>query len=89
MQLTYDWFSTKQGITDQQVQYTVDGSTWVNIGPLQIAVANGFNNGISIDLSAIGGVNNDPNFGVRMVSAYDPTYHGAGSDLHRRLRRRL
>ena len=30
---------------------------------------------IAIDLSSIAGANNDPNFGIRLVAAYDSTGH--------------
>ena len=33
----YDWYTTAQGVRDLQAQYTTDGSTWTNVGPLQVA----------------------------------------------------
>jgi hypothetical protein len=80
----YDWFSTNQGVRDLQAQYTVDGSTWINVGPLQIATPNGYNNQITINFPALGirTVENNPSFGVRLVSAYDPTYTGAGAPTY-------
>jgi hypothetical protein len=81
---TYDWFTTKQGIYDQQAQYTTDGTTWTNVNTsitaadgLNHATPNFFNNGVTIDFGALGItlVNNNPMFGVRLVSAYDPHFH--------------
>jgi hypothetical protein len=70
----FDWFTTTQGVKNLQAQYTIDGTTWINLnGPLT-AVSNGFYAGtINLDFSTIAGAANDPLFGVRLVSAYDPT----------------
>jgi hypothetical protein len=66
----FDWFTTTQGVKNLQEQYTLDGTTWNNInGPLT-AVSNGFAPTQTINFSAIAGASNDPNFGVRLVSAY-------------------
>jgi hypothetical protein len=82
--LQFDWYSTNQGVRDLQVQYTADGTTWTNVGPLQIATPSGYNNQITINFGALGitSVNNNPSFGVRMVSAYDPTYTGVGAPTY-------
>ena len=37
----YDWFTTAQAIRDLQTQYTTDGTTWTNVGPVQVAPAGG------------------------------------------------
>jgi hypothetical protein len=99
---SYDWFSTNQGIRDQAIQYTTDGTNWTTVGATgvgsggiigtSIAVntgglvyninnANDFVTGITVDFNALGihTFDNDPNFGVRLVSIYDPTYNGPGS----------
>ena len=77
--LTYDWRPTTQGVKHQQVQYTSDGNTWTNVGPLQVGPGSeAWVNGIMIDLSAIPAVNNNPAFGVRIVSAYAPDGPNAG-----------
>jgi hypothetical protein len=66
----FDWFTTTQGVKNLQEQYTLDGTTWHNInGPLT-AVSNNFAPTQTIDFSAIAGASNNPNFGVRLVSAY-------------------
>ena len=83
----FDWFSTTQGVNKMQEQYTTDGSTWININPLQTAAANGWiladaSSGVNtIDFAALGihGVDNNANFGVRLVSAYDPAVGTYGS----------
>ena len=86
IKVTFDWYCTTQGVRDLQEQYTLDGTTWININPLQVAVPNDFDGTSSptntIDLSAISGASNDPNFGIRLVSAYDPTYTGTGAPTY-------
>ncbi len=77
--VTMDWYSTTSGILDAQEQYTVDGTTWVNINNQVQAVSNDFYGATStggpvplmIDVSNITGAINNPNFGVRLVSAYN------------------
>lgn len=81
----YDWYTTAQGVRNLQAQYTTDGSTWTNVGPVQVSQSGGgYSDQISINFKALGitAVNNNPNFGVRLVSAYDPTYTGAGAPTY-------
>ncbi len=78
--LQFDWYTTNQGVRDLQVLYTADGSTWTPVGPIQVSSGgSAFNNQITINFHALGitSVENNPNFGVRMVSVYDPDYLGA------------
>jgi hypothetical protein len=75
----YDWYTTNQGVRDLQALYTTDGSTWTPVGPIQVSGGGSvFNNQITINFHALGitGVENNPNFGVRLVSVYDPDYIG-------------
>jgi hypothetical protein len=70
-----------------QAQYNTDivnnPTNWINVGPVQVTPdGGGFVNQITIDFAALGitGVDNNPNFGVRLVGVYDPalgTYAGA------------
>ena len=90
--LSFDWYATNQGVRDLQVQYNTDITNpngWTNEGSVLAAVPNDYygatSSGVtspSIDLSGIPGANNDPHFGIRLVSAYDPTYTGAGSPTY-------
>jgi hypothetical protein len=83
---SFDWYTTSQGIRDLQFQYntnTANASGWTNFGGTNaagtyVATANDFYNApgsptITVNLSSITGANNDPSFGVRLVSAYDST----------------
>jgi hypothetical protein len=77
--LTFDWSSTTQGVKHLQAQYSVDGTTWTNGGSIQTAGATeGWINGITLDLSSIAAADNNPQFGVRLVSAFAPTGPNAG-----------
>ncbi len=70
----FDWYTTAEIVRDLQTQYTTDGSTWTNVGPVYVAPAGGgYFPGITINFAALGitAVNNNPNFAVRMVSVYD------------------
>ncbi len=81
----YDWYTTAQAIRDLQAQYTVDGSTWINVGPMYVAPAGGgFFPQIVINFPALGisAVNNNPNFGVRSGD-------GLRSNIHRPRRSHL
>ncbi|MGD0767903.1 MAG: PEP-CTERM sorting domain-containing protein [Tepidisphaeraceae bacterium] len=87
IQFAFDWYSTTQGIRDLQFQYNTNvsnASGWTNFGGTSptgtyIATSNDFYNAaippgtITVDLSSISGANNDPNFGIRLVSAFDST----------------
>ena len=84
----YDWYVTAQGFRDLQAQYNtniLNPNGWTNVGPLQVTRdGGGFVNQITVDFTALGitGVDNNPNFGVRLVGAYDPTYTGAGAPTY-------
>lgn len=84
----FDWYSTTQGIRDLQFQYNTNvnnSAGWTNFGGTSstgtyIATADDYYNApgsptITINLSSISAASNDPNFGVRLVSAYDSTGH--------------
>jgi hypothetical protein len=86
IKFSFDWYSTTQGIRDLQFQYNTNVNNsggWTNFGGTSptgtyIATSNDYYNApgsptITVDLSAVLGANNDPNFGVRLVSAFDST----------------
>jgi hypothetical protein len=78
--LQFDWYTTNQGVRDLQVQYTTNGgTTWTPVGPIQVSGGGStFNNQITINFHALGitGVENNPGFGIQMVSVFDPDYQG-------------
>jgi hypothetical protein len=80
---TLQWYSTTQGIRDMEEQYNTNinnAGGWTNIADLVTpgndyygAIAGGTPSGVFINLTGITGANNDPNFGIRLVAAYDST----------------
>jgi hypothetical protein len=84
----YDWYVTAQGFRDLQAQYNtniLNPAGWTNVGPIQVTPdGGGFVNQITVDFTALGvtGVDNNPNFGVRLVGVYDPTYSGPGAPTY-------
>lgn len=56
-----------------QLQYTTDGSTFTSVGPLLdfFTTFDGFAP-FSWNLTGVPGVDNNPNFGVKLVSAFSP-----------------
>jgi len=79
---SYDWQSTNQGVRNLQAQYTIDGSGWTNVGPLQVAATGEiYRTGLTIDFGALGitAVDNNASFAMRLVSAFDPTFGTPGT----------
>ncbi len=88
IQFAFDWYSTTQGIRDLQFQYNTNinnAARWTNFGGTTsahtfLAVSNDWYNApgtntpmINVDLSSISAANNDANFGIRLVAAFDST----------------
>ncbi len=82
--LAFTWASTTQGVGNLQVQYNTNvnnASGWTNIGSLYSATVDNGTPGTAgfgfqtdtINLAGIAGAANDANFGIRLVSAYNPT----------------
>ena len=74
-QLSFDWYSTTQGVANLQVRYTLDGTTFTNLGTDLIATPNDYYGAAagtpSNTFSLAGlpaGATNDPNFAVELVS---------------------
>jgi hypothetical protein len=76
-----------QSVSCMQPQYTIDGTNWLDFGAPVYMASNDFiqppsglisatNYGVNLDFSSTAGVNNNANFGVRIVSIYDPRYLG-------------
>ncbi|MGO9114861.1 MAG: PEP-CTERM sorting domain-containing protein [Thermoguttaceae bacterium] len=75
--LAFNYYCTTQGVKNMEVQYnnnTNNPNGWTNLEAL-VSVSDDWygssQNAIVVNMPA--DANNDPNFGVRMVSAYDPT----------------
>lgn len=72
--LSFDLNATDGSPRHAQLQYTIDGTNFTSIGSLidNNAFNDAWNNGITYDFSAVSGVSNNPNFGVKLVSAFSP-----------------
>jgi hypothetical protein len=80
--LSFSWASTSAGIANLQVQYNTNvnnASGWTDVGTLLTATVGNSSTGGSYQTNTINfgtlgitSVNNDRNFGVRLVSAYNP-----------------
>lgn len=78
IRMRYDLRASNTGSRFVQVQYTLDGTLWTDFGDAQPIAATGaaWYNGNVVDFSSITGADNNPNFGVRLVSAFDPAGSG-------------
>lgn len=74
IQVTFDLQATDGSPRHAQLQYTTDGSTYLDFGSLldNNPKSLAWNNGVTYDFSAVAGVANNPNFGFRLVSAFSP-----------------
>ena len=92
IRFTYDQRMSNTATRTERIQYTLDGSMWVNLdvnaSNSTISCNGSYDNGRfdrgntvgqnmsdswsrkTVDFSAIAGVNNNPNFGVRIVAAH-------------------
>jgi hypothetical protein len=88
IRFSFDWYGTNQGPRDLQFQYNLNinnaggwtnfggtspTGTYVNITPEEYYLAANASPRLTVDLTSITGANNNPNFGVRLVSAFDST----------------
>jgi hypothetical protein len=75
-----------------RVQYTINGIDWLDTPNVVTASSidiNGLESGtpiwqwgLSADLSGVAGVNNNPDFGFRIVSEFESTATGSGGDVY-------
>jgi endonuclease/exonuclease/phosphatase family metal-dependent hydrolase len=74
--LRYDHNNGDTGSRYYRVQYTIDGMTWVDHRVITNAAAGWFV--YSVDFTSISAADNNPNFGVRLVSEFQSTATGTG-----------
>ncbi len=83
-QLSFNWAATTQGVGNLQVQYNTNvnnASGWTNVGSVWSATVDNNATGSAgsgfatdtVSLAGISGLSNDATFGIRLVSAYNPT----------------
>ncbi len=78
IQMRYDLRASNTGSRFVQVQYTLNGTDWIDFGAAQAVATAGetWFNGNNIDFTSISGADNNPNFGVRILAAFDPEGSG-------------
>jgi hypothetical protein len=77
--LNYDIRHSNTSSRHEAVQYTTNGTTWNTTAFFAASLGDTWFNSRFIDLSAIPLVENNPNFGVRIVSAFESTATGGGA----------
>lgn len=80
--VSYDVRHSNTSSRYQAVQYTLNGSTWTSATFFAAAAGDAWINNRSVNLSAIVGANNNPNFGIRILSASQFAATGAGTSSY-------
>lgn len=80
--VSYDVRHSNTSSRYQAVQYTLNGSSWTTATFFTAAAGDSWINNRSVNLSAIAGANNNPNFGIRILSAFQSTATGAGANAY-------
>jgi hypothetical protein len=72
--VSFDLLATDDSPRHGRFQYSLDGSTFTSLGSVLDFNAgnNDWVNGYTFDLSSVAGVNNNPSFAFRLVSAFSP-----------------
>lgn len=79
--VAYDVRSSNTSSRYQAMQYTLNGSTWNTLTYFGAAAGDVWNNGRTINFSSITGANNNANFGIRILSAFESTANaGVGAN---------
>ena len=68
----FDWRTSNTSSRWLQLQYTTDGSSWTDAAIFSSTGGDDWNNNLAYDFSSTAGVDNNPNFAVRMVSLFSP-----------------
>ncbi|RYD42024.1 MAG: PEP-CTERM sorting domain-containing protein [Verrucomicrobiaceae bacterium] len=76
--VSYDVRHSNTASKYQAVQYTLDGLAWTTAQFFSVASGDTWNNLRTVNLSSITGASNNPNFGFRVVSAFESTATGSG-----------
>lgn len=76
--INYDLRHSNSSSRFEAVQYSTDGTTFSTVQYFTGAAGDTWYNGRSVDLSGIPGVNNNPNFKIRLVAAFESSALGSG-----------
>ncbi len=73
IQVKWDQRHSNTGPRHVQLQYTTDGSNWIDFGaPFEGTAGDTWFNNRSLNLGSITAANNNANFGIRIVAAFAP-----------------
>lgn len=70
--ITYDLRHSGSSSRYEQVQYSLDGTNFIDIATFEGGAGDTWFNGRSVDLSGIAGVDNNPLFAFRVVATFAP-----------------
>ena len=75
--LSLSWYERHSSTASRytRLQYTLDGSTWLDADSMSLEVDSVFTNR-TVDLSAVGGAANNPSFAFRLVTEFESTAIG-------------
>jgi hypothetical protein len=79
IKVTWDHDNSASASKYWRVQYTTDGTTWIDNIVVLSAGSTAWQLGVVADFSTIPGVKNNPNFGFRLVSEFESTATGSGT----------
>jgi hypothetical protein len=79
--LTWDHYNSATGSRYWRVQYTLDGTTFMDFQVYTNPVVTTFRPA-GANFASIDGANDNPNFGVRIVSEFESTATGQGGDVY-------
>jgi hypothetical protein len=79
IEISFDLRFSNTASRHAAVQYTTDGTTWTTAGFVNATSGDTWFNGNTFDLSAVSAADNNANFGIRVVSAFQSTATGAGA----------
>jgi hypothetical protein len=71
--ISYDLRHSNTSARHEQVQYTINGTDWIDVALFDGDAGDTWFNGRSVDLSSISGVNDNADFGFRIVAAFAPS----------------
>jgi hypothetical protein len=74
--IQYDLRHSNTSSSWEQVQVTVDGTTWIDVASFSLAAGDTWANGRTVDLSAIGAVDNNASFAFRVLATFAPGSSG-------------
>lgn len=82
IQISYDIRHSNSAPRHEQLQYTLDGVSFIDAIAFDGSAGDVWFNGRTFDFSSVAGANDNPNFGIRIVAAFAPASSAyAPSDL--------